>query len=77
MLLYAFETEKLLLAEFDLRLNGNQLTATCRGEPMDTSRHQMDHEVKAITYHNLHVKQSPAGWHAEVDAMENMILTPS
>jgi protein archease len=65
-LLYAFETDKLLLAEIDLRLDGNQLTATCRGEPMDAARHQMDHEVKAITYHNLHVKQSPAGWHAEV-----------
>ena len=65
-LLYAFETDKLLLAGFDLRLNGNQLTATCRGEPMDAARHQMDHEVKAITYHALRVAQAPDGWFAEV-----------
>src|SRR3954452_8399180 len=45
-LLYAFETEKLPLPEFQLKLQGNQLRATCRGEPMDPSRHQMEHEVK-------------------------------
>ena len=43
------------------------LRATCRGEPMDTSRHTMDHEVKAITYHGLTVQQSDGGaWQAEV-----------
>jgi len=65
-LLYAFEREKLLLSEFELKLRDHQLTATCRGEPMDTSRHQMEHEVKAITYHALRVEQTPAGWEAEV-----------
>jgi SHS2 domain-containing protein len=65
-LLYAFETDKVLLAEFDLQLNGNQLTATCRGEPMDPARHQMEHEVKAITYHGLRVEETAEGWEAEV-----------
>ena len=65
-LLYAFEREKLLLSEFELKLFEHKLTATCRGEPMDTSRHQMEHEVKAITYHGLRVEQTPAGWEAEV-----------
>ncbi len=65
-LLYAFETEKLLFSTFDLRLNDGQLSATCRGEPMDPSRHQMEHEVKAITYHGLKVEQSSEGWKAEV-----------
>lgn len=65
-LLYAFETDKLLLAEFDLQVQGNQLTATCRGEPMNPSRHQMENEVKAITYHALHVEQTTTGWVAEV-----------
>src|SRR5262245_51034402 len=55
-LLYAFETDKLLLGEFELTLNGEQLRATCRGEPMDPARHHMDHEVKAITYHRLRVE---------------------
>jgi SHS2 domain-containing protein len=65
-LLYAFETEKLLLAEFNLQWDAGRLTAVCRGEPMDPTRHQMDHEVKAITYHALRVEQTAAGWQAEV-----------
>jgi SHS2 domain-containing protein len=65
-LLYAFETEKLLFAEFDVRLHGLQLNATCRGEPMDSKRHEMDHEVKAITYHGLSVDQQNGTWIAEV-----------
>jgi len=65
-LLYCFETEKLLLAEFDLQIHENHLTATCRGEPMDPTRHHMDHEVKAITYHGLRLEQVAEGWKAEV-----------
>src|SRR5206468_10602493 len=42
-LLYAFETDKLLLSAFDIKLNNGQLAATCRGELMDSGRHQMDH----------------------------------
>ena len=65
-LLYAFETDKLLLSEFDLHVAGKQLTATCRGERMDPAHHQMDHEVKAITYHGLRVEHKTHGWEAEV-----------
>src|SRR4051812_4105727 len=65
-LLYAFEHEKLLLAHFEIKLHDHKLTATCRGEPMDASRHQMEHEVKAITYHGLRLDETPGGWEAEV-----------
>jgi SHS2 domain-containing protein len=65
-LLYAFDTEKLLLSEFEMRIYGNSLAATCRGEAMDESRHRMEHEVKAITYHGLRLEQTPSGWFAEV-----------
>jgi SHS2 domain-containing protein len=65
-LLYLFETEKLLMREFNVELSGLALTATCRGEPLDPTRHQPDHEVKAITYHGLSVRQTPDGWMAEV-----------
>jgi SHS2 domain-containing protein len=69
-LLFAFETEKVLLSAFDIRLESGtdsyKLTAGCRGEPMDVVRHQMDHEVKAITYHGLEVNQTPTGWLAQV-----------
>jgi len=66
-LLYAFESEKLLLGEFDVQIAEGKLLAICRGEPMDPSRHEMDHEVKAITYHALRVEQQPdSTWFAEV-----------
>jgi protein archease len=65
-LLYAFEADKLLFSTFELHLKNNQLSAVCRGEPMDSSRHHMEHEVKAITYHGLKVEQTDNGWRAEV-----------
>ena len=65
-LLYAFESEKLLLANCTVHFAGTQLSAECHGEPMDASRHHMDHEVKAITYHGLKVEQTADGWQAEV-----------
>jgi len=65
-LLYAFEKDKLLLAEFEIQLYDGNLKAICRGEPMDPARHEMDHEVKAITYHGLRVVQTKDGWEAEV-----------
>jgi SHS2 domain-containing protein len=74
-LLFAFESDRLLLAEFAIKLQTSgtpprafptALTATCRGEPMDPARHVMDHEVKAITYHGLHVERQDGTWFAEV-----------
>jgi SHS2 domain-containing protein len=97
-LLFAFDTQKLLLCQFEITLNRQPdgpgpapdvavakaadsaagqrnpfsadgpwcLMATCRGELADPTRHAMDHEVKAITYHRLRVEQTPQGWEAEV-----------
>lgn len=65
-LLYTFESEHLLLAEFDVRVDAEGLQATCRGEPIDRSRHELEHEIKAITYHGLKVEPCPDGWLAEV-----------
>jgi len=65
-LLYAFETDKLLFSDFELKIDGNKLSAVCRGEPMDQTCHRMEHEVKAITYHGLRVEQTASGWEAEV-----------
>jgi SHS2 domain-containing protein len=65
-LLYTFDTQHLLLTDFDVRLIGEGLTATARGEPLDPQRHLLDHEVKAITYHGLRLEQDAEGWLAEV-----------
>jgi SHS2 domain-containing protein len=65
-LLYAFHTRHLLLAQFDVDLDSAGLTATARGEPVDPVRHQIDAELKAVTYHGLKVEQQQEGWLAEV-----------
>jgi SHS2 domain-containing protein len=65
-LLYVFESRKLLLAEFEVSVDSRGLSATCRGEPVDPARHELDHEVKAITYHGLRIEQTAEGWLAEV-----------
>lgn len=65
-LLYTFETSHLLLAEFDVEMGDQGLRARARGEPIDTERHHLEHEVKAITYHELKVQRADDGWLAEV-----------
>ena len=65
-LLYRFDTEHLLFREFNVQFNDGNLRGICRGEPLGATRHEMDHEVKAITYHGLKVEQSEVGWAAEV-----------
>ena len=66
-LLYRFHAEKLLLGEFDIELDGTSLQATARGEPIDSARHEIESELKAVTYHGLKVEQLEDGtWLAEV-----------
>lgn len=65
-LLYLFETERLLFAEFTVQFDESGLTAQCQGENLDPSRHVLEHEVKAITYHGLKVEADDAGWMAEL-----------
>ncbi len=65
-LLFAYETKRMVLAEFDVHLREGGLAATARGEPIDPARHRLDHEVKAITYHGLKLIKENGGWLAEV-----------
>lgn len=65
-LLYVFESRRLLLARFEVLVKLPHLRATVAGEPIDTTRHRMEHEVKAITYHGLKVERRDDGWLAEV-----------
>ena len=64
-LLYVFAGRRLALAEFEVRVHDG-LTATARGEPIDLARHQIDVEVKAITWHGLKVEEHDGQWVAEV-----------
>lgn len=65
-LLYAFETERLVFADFQVVLLDSSLRATCRGEQFDAERHGAGTEVKAITYHGLTIRRQCDGWLAEL-----------
>ena len=65
-LLFRFETQHLLFCKFAVHLTNKGLDAVAWGEELDESRHSLNHEVKAITYHGLKVKEESDGWLAEV-----------
>jgi SHS2 domain-containing protein len=65
-LLYRFEDQQMLFSRFEAKVTDAGLSGTIWGEPFDPDRHALGHEVKAITYHELKVTPTPAGWSAEV-----------
>ena len=65
-LLFSCESEGLVFAEFDVTIKNGKMTGVARGETIDPKRHELDHEVKAITYHGLKVVLADSGWLAEV-----------
>ncbi|HYH65013.1 MAG TPA: archease [Urbifossiella sp.] len=65
-LLYLFDAGKEVYSEFEVKILDTGLTAIAFGEPFDPERHLLNHEVKAITYHELAVEPVEGGWRAEV-----------
>ncbi len=65
-LLYLFDEGKEVYTEFEVKILDTGLTAIAFGEPLDPARHLLNHEVKAITYHELTVAPADGGWVAEV-----------
>jgi SHS2 domain-containing protein len=65
-LLYRFDAEHQVFGRFEVRVRPDGLSATAWGEPLDQERHLLNHEVKAITYHELSVTPAGEGWRAEV-----------
>lgn len=61
--LTAFE----LYGEFKItEISPTSVHATVRGEKIDSARHVIQTEIKAVTYHELYVRQTPTGWEAQV-----------
>jgi SHS2 domain-containing protein len=64
-LLTRSERDGMLYARFEVAVTADGLTATVWGEPLDRTRHQLSREVKAVTYHDLIVTETPGGFRAE------------
>jgi SHS2 domain-containing protein len=65
-LLRRFDTDHLLFSRFEVKVTPSGLEGTAWGEELDRDRHELGHEVKAITYHSLCVEQTGDAWLAEV-----------
>lgn len=65
-LLYHFDAEHLLFGKFGVHVTDAGLVGSAWGEPIDRARHELEHEVKAITYHGLRVEKVAGQWEAEV-----------
>ena len=65
-LLYTFDVRRMVFSRFDVDVHETGLSATVGGEPIDRDRHELDVEIKAITYHGLKVQREADGWLAEV-----------
>jgi len=65
-LLYTFHVRKLVFSDFTVSVCERGLQGTARGEPMDAARHELDVEIKAVTWHGLKVEPTSDGWLAEV-----------
>jgi protein archease len=65
-LLFHFDAEHLLLSRFEAHVGRDGMTGKAWGEPLDRGRHELEHEVKAITYHGLRLEQTDDGWLAEL-----------
>ncbi len=63
-LLFAFESRRMLFAEFDVAEAPGGIRAVARGEKYQPGRHVLAHEVKAVTYHRLEVRQTADAWEA-------------
>lgn len=66
-ILYLFDAEGWLFHGFDFgELTERSLAATARGEKFDRRKHQVKLLVKAVTYHQLDLRETAEGWRAQV-----------
>lgn len=66
-LLYLHEVENLLFKEFKIKsIHEDGLEAMVRGEPFQEGIHVIKTEVKAVTYHQIEVKQKAGQWRARI-----------
>lgn len=54
-LLFIEDCDNLILKEFQVSFDGDDVVCTARGETLDRSRHRIRSEVKAITYHMMEI----------------------
>ena len=65
--LNVIQADRFMLARVRIsNADEHHVAATLIGEPYDPRRHEIDTEVKAVTYHLLSVKQEAGRWNGRV-----------
>ena len=63
-ILYHFDCRKFLAKEFTIKkMTGNELNAVIRGELYQERKHHTKLDIKAVTYHQLCVREEDQGWY--------------
>jgi len=66
-LLYLHEVEGLLFCDFSVaEIDEGTVTGVAGGEEFDEGRHSIKTGVKAVTYHQLEIKEQEGRWQAQV-----------
>ena len=67
-LIFRHETEELFFKRVEIQaVSQTELSAVVHGEPTNFDKHVVYTEIKAVTYHQLSVKQTAKGdWEAQV-----------
>jgi SHS2 domain-containing protein len=68
-LVYFKDAEALLFSKFMVKITKNKgykLAGTASGEKIDHKKHTLRSDVKAITWHMFELKQTKAGWTAQI-----------
>jgi len=60
--LLQFEVDRFLVRRARGTITGNRVTMSVVGEAVDSSRHSIDREIKAVTRHAMTVEQRPGGF---------------
>jgi SHS2 domain-containing protein len=66
-LLYNHTVGNLILNKFSIKEIGDKfLKATAKGEYYDPNRHEILHEIKTVTYHQLRIEELEKYWRIQV-----------
>jgi SHS2 domain-containing protein len=57
-MLFIEDCENLILCDFDVRFDGNDVVCKAKGEKLDRAKHRTRSEIKAVTYHMMEIDPS-------------------
>ncbi len=66
-LIYNFYTKGIIFSEFNIRsLESNYIDADVKGKHIGDNKSRLKTEIKAVTYHELKIEETPDGYTARV-----------